>query len=1540
MTPCNSARHPEHVHPQPATEARLCGSPKKPCVTPSPPSPQLSNRFALLDPSHPDPCLADVCPSEHTASTPETPEPEPAALHAASLLEVPDASHVLPPSSSPSSTPHALRTGGQSAHTTVEQPCTAEHLANKDWMFDRSEYTRLSALHGPFTQQAVNMSEQQLLSFDFAGHNTWCVPPFRSTTAVMNHYLACKARAPTTTSLMIVIPDRAYISALGALGSVSQLRPIQRYPAGCSPFTRSAPTDLDPARRIPVNPLSHSLGVYYDPPADVDPLSTDTLVSPVPPVSPLSPALHTPAGDPTSASSPLAFIGKVVAPPGMLSSPLLLVEATCHGKKVLILIDCGATRDFASRRAVHRLGFTPQSLGELLRVKLANGTISTTAHCISAPFSIGSWSETRTFTVTDLEGVDFILGKPWFDQYNPAIHWSSNTILTPFHAEALSSPCTPGLAHLSASKMAKCMTSAGTSCFIGSLKEILPDAPDPMKPSTSLSPDFQAQLHQLLADFHTTFDPPSGVNLQTGVSHTIDLKPDSKPPVHGLRRMSPAELEELQKQLTMYLEKGWIRPSSSAFGAPVVFARKSDGTLRFCVDYRALNDLTVKNAYPLPRIDDLIDHLRDARYFTSLDLSSAYHQIPMSPPDIHKTAFRTRYGHFEFTVMPFGLTNAPATCQQVMNDILRPYLDRFVAVYLDDLMIWSSSEQEHLDHIRTILEALKKANLHLKLSKCSFAARETKFLGYIISPAGVSADPKKLAAMANWPLPTTVTEVRSFLGFCNFYHRFVKNFSTIAAPLTALTSATRPFPSPLPPDAQDAFLQLKAAMLSAPVLCIPHTGSSATFELYTDASRVGVGAVLEQNGRPVCYESRKLSPAEMNYPVHELELLAVIHALRALRHYLEGCKQFTLFTDHRTLQYIFRQKELSRRQVGWLEILTDYQSNMDIRYLPGEKNRADALSRIIHASSPAPADSGDTELPSAQPHPFHPHLSSDSPVLPHSCATGLNWLHATDASSSGFEIVSPDFPSSIALAYAKDPYYTRAILPAWIRKCEDSLFRFRDRICVPADSALRTRILAEFHDVPSAGHPGYLRTLNAIARHFWWPHMNITIRQYVNSCDTCQRIKPSTQSPAGLLQPHAIPSRPWSHISMDLITHLPLSTAPDGKTYDSILTFVDLLTKQAFFVRCNEALSATGLAHLYIDNVYRLKGLSKFIVSDRDTRITSEFWQTLFHRLGSTLNLSTAYHPQTDGQSERAHRTIEQILRAYVDPMHDDWAVWLPLAEFAYNSATNATTTLSPFEANYGYQPSTPATLSAPLSHSHLFARGGSCQSAAQPLGNTATAAHDLATRLTDIHHFVQHQTAAAKAYQEAQANRHRRDLQFTVGSSVMLSTEMLSIREQPSKKFRLRWLGPFKVDKVVSPVSYRLQLPSSMKIHPVIHVSRLKAAVPSPPEFAGRRPSTLQQPAQAADCSPSEDFTVDHLQDVRINPGTRRSLQFLVRWGTPWEDPRWDSWEPLSGVRHTTAYDNFITTPAFHRFLATPEYLKFAQSFPRSCPPLFPLTL
>ncbi|GJY56601.1 putative nucleotidyltransferase, ribonuclease H [Tanacetum coccineum] len=378
------------------------------------------------------------------------------------------------------------------------------------------------------------------------------------------------------------------------------------------------------------------------------------------------------------------------------------------------------------------------------------------------------------------------------------------------------------------------------------------------------------------------FHDDSGLRPAREIEFGIELIPGAEPISKAPYRMAPVELKELKEQLQEMLENGFIRPSVSPWGAPVLFVKKKDGSMRLCIDYRELNRITIRNRYPLPRIDDLFDQLQGAKYFSKIDLRSGYHQLRVREQDISKTAFRTRYGHYEFLVMPFGLTNAPAVFMDLMNRIFHEYLDKFVIVFIDDILVYSKSEEEHEQHLRIVLEILRQKKLYAKFSKCEFWLQQVAFLGHIVSADGIIMDPSKVEAITKWPRPTTVTEVRSFLGLAGYYRRFVEGFSRLALPLTQLMRKGEKF-------------------------------GSGGFQIYSDASKKGLGCVLMQHGKVIAYASRQLKPYEVNYPTHDLELAAVVFALKIWRHYL------------------------------WLELLKDYDTN--IQYHPGKANVvADALS--------------------------------------------------------------------------------------------------------------------------------------------------------------------------------------------------------------------------------------------------------------------------------------------------------------------------------------------------------------------------------------------------------------------------------------------------------------------------------------------------------------------------------------------------------------------------------------------------------------------
>jgi hypothetical protein len=619
--------------------------------------------------------------------------------------------------------------------------------------------------------------------------------------------------------------------------------------------------------------------------------------------------------------------------------------------------------------------------------------------------------------------------------------------------------------------------------------------------------------------------------------------------------MSPSELEELRTQIADLVERGLIQPSSSPYGAPVLFVKKKNGKNRMVIDYRLLNSITVKNKYPLPCIDDLLDQLHGATVFSKIDLASGYHQIPIAEGHEHRTGFRTRFGSFEFKVLPFGLCNAPSTFQRMINEVLLPYLDKFVLLYLDDICIYSKSQEEHLQHLELVLTALRKHNLLAQASKCEFGLESLEFLGHIISSNGIQADPAKIKAVEEWPVPKNKTEVLSFKGLAGFYRRFIKDFSKITAPLSALTGNT---PFIWTPVEQEAFEKLKQALTSAPVLASPDF--SRPFIVNCDSSKTAIGAVLMQGEgeeqRVIAYESKKLLPAEVNYLNHDKELLAVIHSLKKWRHYLRGAR-FRVITDNTATKYIQTKPDLNQRQLHWLELLQEY--DMDIIHRPGSTNAvADALSR-------------------------RPDLVINS-ITRQTITPPLELLQQTQLDSI------TDVEYQRVLSGVQKQTRTDLIL-------QDSLLYKEDRLYVP-QSSLRQALLTEAHDTPLGGHLGRDKTYERLTRRFYWPKMHEQVSSYCNTCPTCQAIKPSHQSPMGLLSPLPIPDVPWASLSLDLITQLPKTL----KGHTAIVVFVCRGTKMIICEPTTDEVTAPELAQIFHRAVFRHFGMPKSLISYRDTR--------------------------------------------------------------------------------------------------------------------------------------------------------------------------------------------------------------------------------------------------------------------------------------------------------------------------------------------------
>ncbi|GJZ39678.1 reverse transcriptase domain-containing protein [Tanacetum coccineum] len=625
-----------------------------------------------------------------------------------------------------------------------------------------------------------------------------------------------------------------------------------------------------------------------------------------------------------------------------------------------------------------------------------------------------------------------------------------------------------------------------------------------------------------------------------------------------------------------------------------------EGSFRMCIDYRELNKLIVKNCYPLPRIDDLFDQLQGSSVYSKIDLRSCYHQLRFRDEDIPKTAFKTRYTHYEFQVMPFGLTNAPAVFMDLMNRVCKPYLDKFVIVFIDDILIYSRNKEEHANHLRIILELLKKEKLYAKFSKCDFWIRIVQFLGHLIDNQGLHVDPAKIEAVKNWTSPTTPTEIRQFLGLAGYYRRFIKDFSKIAKSLTELTQKNKKYI--WGKDQETAFQLLKQKLCEAPILALPKGNDD--FVVYCDASHQGLGAVLMQREKVIAYASRQLKPNEENYTTHDLELGAVVFALKIWRHYLYGTK-CTVFTDHKSLQHILDQKELNMRQRRWLELLADY--DCEIRYHPGKANVvADALSRKERIKPLRVRSLVMT---------IHPNLPSQ--------------ILKAQTEALKEENIKAENLRGMDKAFEIRPDGTRCI---------------KNRSWLPLFGNLRDLIMHESHKSKYSIHPGSDKMYQDLKKLYWWPNMKAIIAEYVGKCLTCSRVKAECQKPSGLLVQPEIPMWKWERITMDFITKLPKTS----NGHDTIWVIVDRLTKSAHFIPTRETNSMETLIRLYIKEIVSRHGVPISIILDRDSHFTSRFWQSLQSALGTQLDMSTAYHPETDGQSERTIQTLEDMLRACV----------------------------------------------------------------------------------------------------------------------------------------------------------------------------------------------------------------------------------------------------------------------------------------------------
>ena len=1122
------------------------------------------------------------------------------------------------------------------------------------------------------------------------------------------------------------------------------------------------------------------------------------------------------------------------------------------GGTIDALLDSGAEITLIAEKIVKKRGLPVEPLENPLHIVLADQSrVRATYRVPSLPLSYGTWSDEPDCVVVPSLSESLILGRDWLRRWNPVIDWvtgemsvtGSEELWLPKGDVREDGPVpplpSPGLEEMSPSALRKWIRTERKRTQpteVGAYLLVVRPTPEcsVMAAETTQDPaqtPLRSEVQTLMGEFPKVFEEAEGVEQNPPVRHAIRLEDGAKPSHVKPYRFTETQKNEMREQVSVLLQKGWIRPSSSPWGAPVLLVPKKDGTWRFCVDFRNLNAVTVRDSFPLPRIDDLLHKVGQAAVFSKMDMQSGFHQVPMEPDSIETTAFSLPEAvegssHFEWIVMPFGLMNAPSTFQRLISKVLVG-CESFTSAYIDDVLVFSQNEQQHQEHLRKVLQCLAQFNLRVKLKKCSFFRQEMPFLGHVLMKGSVRVEPEKVAALERWKRPlTTVRQVRQFLGLASYYRMFVPNFASIVAPLSHMTRKDARVVWSA--EAQEAIDKVVGALQQAPALHVWNSARKA--RVTTDASLVGVGALLEQLNEtdsqwyPVAYWSRKLLPAQTRYHATDREWLAVVMAVTQTWWFWLRDRDFVLRTDHAPLRYLLQNPSphLSHRQSRWVEKLQPYR--FEFVHLKGEANKvADALSRTPEFECQA------IEIHSAAP------------------------LRQEELEEAARKDVDSPKPQPVGKVQ-------------WEKKGGLWKINLNGRECVwvPNDAALRVKLISEHHETPLAGHFGIKKTYARVQERFRWDGMRKQVEEFVQTCDVCQR---SRDKPSEGVNVHTIHARhPWEVVTIDFLCGF----APAKQTkHTSIVVITDKFSRQIHLRSCPLNPSASETVQYFLEMVVARHGLPRLIISDRGSQFESLLWIGVLQRLGTRAALASTHHPQTNGATERANRTLIQMIRKFVKKNHQEWASHLPLFEFAYNSAVHAVTGTPPFVAELARMPLMPVSLLIP-------------EKEQEPLPKPVREyVRELMTQLQDIR-----QTILASDERVADSRNlipagSDEIWSLLPGDEVLVYAPYLPTNAE-YRKHLMAWKGPFVVSKEIAADVFEV-LGMEAGIPTAYHRTKLKRYQRPDPDQERLSPP----PAQLKFVDGKVEYEVEEVVNHREIRGKR---QYLLQWkGTPETSWEWE---------------------------------------------------